>query len=448
MRQEPLELLWFIKILSKQSGKQEERMTNGFVKLLAVGMLGTTSGVALAQPTLDLWHIQSTGNGPSLIQQAVDRFVADNPDVTVNVVPMQNDPYKTRIRTSIGAGDAPCIFPSWGGGPLYQYVQAGQVLDLSAYMNEGGYVERFVPAALSNVTFDGNIYGVPVENTAVAVVWYNERIFADLSLEPPATFGELRNVVATLSENGIAPFSLANKTKWTSSMYYMYLVDRLAGPEPFASAANRTGGTFGAEPFVEAGRLVQELVEAGAFNEGFNGLDYDTGGSRMLLYGGRAAMELMGSWELSSFKTENPDFYENVGFFPFPAVEGGEGDPSSVVGTVGDNFYHISSGCRFPDEAFELMTYLIDDESVEVRIADGRIPPVVGVAERLEDPVLQELAAMIEDAGSVQLWYDQYLPPELGETHKDIMQALFGLEITPEEAAQRQEEATAAFYSR
>ena len=90
----------------------------------------------------------------------------------------------------------------------------------------------------------------------------------------------------------------------------------------------------------------------------------------------------------------------------------------------------------------------LDDESVEVRIADGRIPPVVGVAERLEDPILQELAAMIEDAGSVQLWYDQYLPPELGETHKDIMQALFGLEITPEEAAQRQEEATAAFYSR
>ena len=76
-------------------------MTNGFVKLLAVGMLGTTSGVALAQPTLDLWHIQSTGNGPGLIQQAVDRFVADNPEVTVNVVPMQNDPYKTRIRTQV-----------------------------------------------------------------------------------------------------------------------------------------------------------------------------------------------------------------------------------------------------------------------------------------------------------------------------------------------------------
>jgi raffinose/stachyose/melibiose transport system substrate-binding protein len=414
-------------------------------KLFVLGVLGAGTSLAGAQ-SLDFWHIQSTGNGPQIIQQAVDRFIADNPGVSVEVVPMQNDPYKTRIRTAIGASDAPCIFPSWGGGPLYQYVQAGQVLDLTEHMNTDDYLSRFVPASLSNVTFDEKIYGVPVENTSVAVIWYNKAIFADLGLEPPTTFAELQSVITTLKDSGIAPFSLANKTKWTSSMYYMYLVDRLAGPELFASAANRTGASFTDEPFVQAGQLVQDLVNAGAFNEGFNGLDYDTGQGRMLLYGGRAAMELMGSWELSSFKTENPDFYANVGFFPFPAVDGGEGDPSNVVGTVGDNFYHISSTCENPDEAFELLTYLIDDESVEIRIADGTIPPVVGVAEKLEDPVLQELAGMIENAASVQLWYDQYLPPELGETHKDLMQALFGLEVTPEEAAERQEAATASFY--
>ena len=414
-------------------------------KFFAVSFLGALLGVAAAQ-TIDFWHIQSTGNGPQVIQQAVDRFVADNPEVTVNVVPMQNDPYKTRIRTAVGAGDAPCIFPSWGGGPLYQYVQAGQVLDLTDYLQRDDYVSRFVPAALTNTSFDGKIYGVPVENTAVAVVWYNKTIFAELGLTPPETYDELLSVIDTLKENGIAPFALANKTKWTSSMYYMYLVDRLGGPETFAAAANRTGGSFEAEPFVRAGEIVQELVEDGAFNEGFNGLDYDTGQSRLLLYSGRAAMELMGSWQLSTVKAENPDFYENMGFFPFPSLEEGTGDPTDVVGTVGDNFYHISSSCEAPDKAFELLTYLIDDESVDVRIADGLIPPVVGVADKIEEPLLQEVVGVVENAASVQLWYDQYLPPELGETHKDLMQALFGLELTPEEVASRQEAAAAAFY--
>jgi raffinose/stachyose/melibiose transport system substrate-binding protein len=230
-------------------------------------------------------------------------------------------------------------------------------------------------------------------------------------------------------------------------MYYMYLVDRIAGPEVFASAANRLGGSFEDPAFVQAGEMIQDLVEMGAFIPGYNGLDYDTGQSRIPMYADEAAMELMGTWQISTYLAENPDFYnEKLGFFPFPAVEGGAGDPSSVVGTVGDNYYHISSACANPDEAFEMIQYLIDDVSVDLRVADGRIPPVRGVAEKLTDPVLQEVIGMVEEAASVQLWYDQYLPPELGEAHKDAMQALFGLDITAEEAAAQQEAAVAEFF--
>lgn len=418
--------------------------------LILVMVVGTGS-LASARQTkqITFWHIQVTGTGPELIQQAVDRYMADNPDVEVEVVPMQNDPYKTRIRTAMGAGDAPCVFMSWGGGPLYEYVQSEQVLDLTPYMMEDDYYTRFLPASLSNVTFDEKIWGVPVENTAVAVIFYNKQIFEDYGLEVPATWDELLEVAQTLIDNGIAPFSLANKTKWTSSMYYMYLVDRLGGPEVFASAANRTGGSFEDPVFVQAGEMVQQLVEMGGFNEGFNGLDYDTGQGRMLMYANQAAMELMGSWEASNFLAENEEFFNDaLGVFPFPAVEGGAGDPSNVVGTVGDNYYHIAPTCEYPDEAFEMLQYLIDDESVALRVEAGRIPPVVGVADMIEDPMLSQIMDIVENAASVQLWYDQYLPPELGEVHKDVMQALFGLEITPEQAAAQHEEAVAEYFGK
>jgi len=422
------------------------------VLLIVLTLIGSGAAVSQARQAKNItfWHIQTTDPGPALIQQAVDRYMADNPDVTVEVVPLLNDPYKIQLRTALGAGDPPCIFISWGGGPLYEYQSAGQVVDLTPYMEADNYKDRFLPAALSNVTFDDKIWGVPVENTAVAVIYYNKQIFEEHGLTPPATWDELMDVVETLTDAGIAPFSLANKTKWPSSMYYMYLVDRIAGPEVFARAANRLeGGTFEDPAFIQAGQMIQDLVNAGGFVEGFNGLDYDTGQGRMPLYAGQAAMELMGSWEISTFQAENPDFYENnLDFFAFPAVEGGVGDPSNVVGTVGDNYYHISSACEYPDEAFELLTYVIDDESVAQRVAAGRIPPVKGVAEMLEDPILQRVMAMVEDAASVQLWYDQYLPPELGEVHKDTMQALFGLEITPEEAAAQQEAAVAEYFGK
>ena len=407
--------------------------------LTAVSVLGLLGGSALAQKKeIVFWHIQSTEPGLSLIKNEVARFIAANPDVNVQIVPIQNDAYKTKIKVAMGAGEGPCVFPSWGGGPLYEYVKANQIIDLTPYMNQGGYKNRFLPASFSAVTFGGKIYGVPVENVAIAVFYYNKDLFAKYNLKEPATLDELTNIAKTLKANGIISFSLANKTKWTGSMYYMYLVDRLGGAKAFVDAATRApGGSFENPVFIQAGKILQDWVKAGYFNDGFNGLDYDSGQSRALLYSGKAAMELMGNWSSSIMSSENPEFLKKVGIFPFPALKAGSG-PQNVVGTVGDNYYSISSTCKYPKEAFEMIKYLIDDKAVAERIEADRIPPVKGVTPK--NPDLKDIVRLVNSAPGTQLWYDQYLPPELGEAHKDTVQALMGLTMTPEQAAKIMED--------
>ncbi len=420
--------------------------------LITSMLLLSLTAVGFAQEEEDIsfefWHIQNTGGVVELLQNQVDRYMADNPNVTVDVLPMQNDPYKTRVRTAIGAGNEPCVFMSWGGGPMLEYVEAGTIIPLTDYFEENDYGDRFIQASFSNVTGpDGDVYGVPVENVVVAGFFYNEQIFEDLGLEVPQTIEELEAVADTLLENDIKPFTLAGASPWTSSMYYMYLVDRYGGPEYFAAAADPNAeGTFEAEPFVQAGETIRDWVEAGYFVEGFNGLDYDTGQARIPMYAGQAAMQLMGSWEIFTIKDENPEYFENLGFFPFPTVEDGEGG-ANVVGTVGDNYYHISSSCENPDAAFEMLQYQIDEQAVEARLEFGKIPPVAGIAEQVEEPLLAQIIENVENADSVQLWYDQYLPVELGELHKETVQALFGDNITPEEAAARQADGVEEYYS-
>lgn len=404
--------------------------------LVGAGIIGSN---VIAQQKKDIvfWHIQSTEPGLTLIKTEVDRYMAANPGVNVQVVPLQNDAYKTKIRVAVGAGEAPCVFPSWGGGPLNEYVKANQVIDLTAMLNEGGYKNRFLNAAFSSITFNKKIYGVPVENVAVAVFYYNKEMFAKLGLKEPQTINELTTAAKTLKANGITPFSLANKSKWTGSMYFMYMVDRLGGAKAFISAATRAkGGSFENPVFIRAGKMLQDWVKAGYFNEGFNGLDYDSGQSRGLLYAGKAAMELMGNWSTGSIRAENPEFAKKVGIFAFPVPRAGV--PGNVVGTVGDNYYSISSTCKNPKEAFEMIKYLIDDKAVAERGEAGRIPPVKGFVPKDSD--LRDIVNLIAAAPGTQLWYDQYLPPELGETHKDTTQALMGLTITPEQAAKTMEE--------
>ncbi len=411
-------------------------------KLLAgLGILGLVAGASvLAQQKKEIvfWHIQSSEPGLSLVKKQVDRYMAANPDVNVQVVPIQNDAYKTKIKVAMGAGQGPCVFATWGGGPLFEYVKANQIIDLTSLLNENNYKNRFLSASFSAITFNNKIYGVPVEGVSISIFYYNKQMFAKLGLQEPATIAQLVSTANTLKKNGIVPFSLANKTKWTGSMYFMYLVDRMGGARTFINAATRAnGGSFQNPVFIRAGKMLQDWVKAGYFNEGFNGLDYDSGQSRGLLYAGKAAMELMGNWSTSIMRSENPAFATNVGIFPFPAMRAG-GPAGNVVGTVGDNYYHIASNCKHQKESFEMIKFLIDDQAVTERGAAGRIPPVKSF--KPTDPDLKNIVELVNNAPGTQLWYDQYLAPELGEAHKDTTQALMGLTMTPEQAAKIMED--------
>jgi raffinose/stachyose/melibiose transport system substrate-binding protein len=395
--------------------------------------------------SLTLWHLQVNAPMPEIIQDSMDRYMADNPNSTVEISPIQNDAYKTKLQIAMSSGTMPDIFPHWSGGPMNEYVDSGKLADLTELMNKDNYKDRFMDAAINQASYKDKIWAVPVENVAVAMFFYNKEIFAKYNLQVPTTIKELEAICETLKKNGIIPFSLANKTQWTGSMYYMYLADRAGGASVFNAAAGRTG-SFENDSFTQAGTIIQDWVKKGYFNAGFNGLDEDSGQSRTLLYTGKAAMILMGSWFISTVTGENKDFISKVGSFPFPAIEGGKGDPNSVVGTVGDNFYSVAASSKNIPEAFKAATYLIDDAAVAKRSEAGKIPPLKGV--KVSDPLLQAVLSSVEKAPSVQLWYDQYLPPEVAQVHKDTSQAIFGLQKTPEQVNKEMEAAAVKFFGK
>jgi raffinose/stachyose/melibiose transport system substrate-binding protein len=140
---------------------------------------------------------------------------------------------------------------------------------------------------------------------------------------------------------------------------------------------------------------------------------------------------------------ESQDFYNKMGIFSFPRDEQGVGDPNTVIGTVGDNFYHISKTSQNPAKAFELLTFLLDDQGVQDLVNDGKLPPFKNL--RVENPLLAEIYRQIVSAPDRQLWYDQSLSPEVAEVHKVTSQQIFGLTLSSREAAQRLQDAQAAY---
>jgi len=413
--------------------------------IFSFGLVFASGGKKAEEKTITLWHVD-LGNIKELNEAAVKRYNEEYPEITVEISPFQNDPYKTKLLLAMGSENPPDIFVTTGAGVLGDYLRAGKIREITDMMDRDNYKDRFV--SLTGVTFDGKIYGVPAGDVAIAVVYYNKEIFRKHNLSIPKDDEDFVELINDLQNLGYVPIALANKTKWPGSMPYMYMVDRLGGPEPFRKAANREpGGTFQHPVYEKAGDMLQNLVKMGAFSEGYNGLDWDTGQSRALMYSGIAAMEVMGTFNNKIISAENPEFYENnLDFFPFPAIKGGKGDPNAVVGTVGDYVYSISTDCENPEDAFRVLQYLIDDESVKLRAETGGHPPVKGF--KSQDPLVQKVIDLVENAPYHQLWYDQYLPTELGEVHKNTCQALLGLEMTPEEVNKEMDEAVAKFYEK
>jgi len=412
--------------------------------LITAGLVfaGGNRSASSSANTIEIWSIQIEGDGPGTFQRAIERFNRVNPDIQVNLTLVANDAYKQRLAVAMNSGQTPDLFLSWSGGPMYEYVNNNQIVDLTSYMNANNYRNRFLDAAIAQASYQGRIWGVPVTNVSVCTVFYNKAIFQRLNLRVPTTIRELEAVCDTLKANGITPFSLANRTQWTGSMYFMFLATRRGGTQPFINAVDGSG-TFLDPAFIFAGEKIQEWVNKGYFLPGFNGLDWDSGQARAPIYRGETAMLIMGSWFVSQAQSESPEFFQNMGIFNFPRDEQGVGNPNTVIGTVGDNFYHISATSRNPAKAFELLTFLMDDTGVQDMLNDGKIPPVKNV--RITDPLLAELFAQVQSAPDMQLWYDQSLSPEVADVHLITSQEIFGLTKTPRAAAQEFQDAQAAY---
>lgn len=384
--------------------------------------------------TITYWNIGTEGADKAALEYAVNAF-NENTDsgYQVEMVAIQNDNYKERLVVAMSSGECPDMYTSWSGGPMNEYIDSGFAQPVDDLYEEYGLNDIFMEAATAQASYNGHIYAVPTYNVSLAGIFYNTEIFDEYNLEVPTTLSELEAVCDTLVENGITPFALANGPKWTGSMYYQCLVARYAGLEPFQAAVDGSG-SFEDECFRWAGEKIQEWVQKGYFPEGVNSLDEDAGQAKQLIYQESAAMMLTGSWYTGTFSTDSPEFYEKMDWFSFPAVDGSDADTSIQIGTIGDQFVSFNCEGEKLDAAFECASYYASDEAQQVMVENGKIPPTKDAESLVTDPISKKVLEAANNASSTQLWWDQYLAPEVAQVHLDTCQELFGLTMTPEEA--------------
>jgi raffinose/stachyose/melibiose transport system substrate-binding protein len=388
-----------------------------------------------------MWSLSGQPN-QGIRQTSVDAFNKLGKG-TVKVTFFQNDPYKQKIRTAVGAGQAPTIIYGWGGGILGSYAAANQVEDLTSWLSENAaFKDQFIPAVWKAATIDGKIYAVPIQNTQPIVMYYNKTLFDKAGVQPAATWDDVMNLVDVFNKQGVAPFSLGGQSKWTSMMWLEYLFDRIGGPEVFDAIYANKPDSWSDPAVIASGQKVQELVKANGFIKGFSSITADSNADWALLYTGKAAMMLHGGWAYGGMKAVQPKFVASgLGWGNFPTVPGGKGDPKNTVGNPA-NYFSISSKAT-DEEKTVAKAYFTDgqntDAELDAFVKSGQVPIVKAAEPKLasspDAPFLQFVFNLTKQAPNFQQSWDQALSPTQATELLNNIDQLFLLKITPEQFA-------------
>jgi raffinose/stachyose/melibiose transport system substrate-binding protein len=388
---------------------------------------------------MHLWPEGSSNAQYTIVDNIIKAYEKDNPDVDIQTEILGNEQYKEKIKVLSASNELPDVGITWAAGYMKPFVEGNMFAPLDDIVQK----DKFVAGTLDAFSVDEKTYSLPLELN-ITPVYYNKEIFKKYNLEAPKTYKEFLTVVETLVDKGVTPITLGNKDRWTGSMWYMYLADRIGGPETLNNAINRSG-SFEDPALVKAAEEIEKLVKMNAFVKGFNGLSNDE--AKGYFMNEQAAMYLMATWELPNYTT-SPDvaqeFKDKVGYFKFPTYESGKGDIDSYVGGPGVGLF-VSEQSKVKDEAKKFVSYLVEEWGKHSVVDAGVIPATVvdtsnGDLDQMYIDILNDLGK----ASNLTLYADVQMSAGVADVHLNQIQALFGGQTTPKEFAKTQEEALAA----
>jgi len=378
---------------------------------------------------MHLWPEGVSAGQNKIANQIIDSYTSEHPNVKIKQELLDNEQYKSKLKILSASNELPDVGVTWAAGFLQPYVEGNLFTPVDDLLS-GELNGKFVSGTTEAYAIDGKTYALPLEFN-IAPVYYNKAIFEKYNLQVPTTYDQFKQVVNTLSENGVAPIALGNKDRWTGSLWYMYLADRIAGQETLTGAIAGTN-SFSDKGLVKAASAIQSLVDENAFVKGFNGLSNEEAKSEFL--NGKAAMFLMGTWDLPNFTTNEDipkEFRDSVGFFKFPTVEGGKGNIDSWVGGPGVGLF-VSENSKVKEEAKKFVEYFVTKWGEQSVTGAGVIPATKVDTSKLDLPQLYiDLFNETNKASSITLFADVQMKATPAETHLNMIQALFGKAVTP-----------------
>ncbi|MDW8214620.1 MAG: ABC transporter substrate-binding protein [Roseiflexaceae bacterium] len=245
---------------------------------------------------------------------------------------------KTVLKTRLQGGQPPDSWQVHAGKELTSYVDAGQMVPLTQFFKEQGFDKVMPPKLLEQITYNGEIWSVPVNIHRSNVLWYNIKIFQENGLTPPKTIDDFFKVAEALKAKGIIPLAVGGKDRFETPHLFESVLLAVFGPEDYPKLFQP--GADWSDPRVrQAAEIAKRMLEYS--NSDRSSLGWAD--AAQLVLDGKAAMTIMGDWAHGYFIGKGAKVGVDYGYAPAPGNEG-------VFMWLSDSF-GLAKGAPNPEQA-------------------------------------------------------------------------------------------------
>jgi len=163
---------------------------------------GSGSASNTSPVTLTWWNNATANPLKGVWQEVASAYHAAHPHVTLQIDPIQNEQFTTKIPLALQSGSPPDVYQQWGGGQEATQVKSGKVMNITKQVSP--WISQLGSAA-EGWQVNGQQYGIPYDLHMVGF-WYRKDLFAKAGVtSPPTTMDQFYADATTLRQHGIVP---------------------------------------------------------------------------------------------------------------------------------------------------------------------------------------------------------------------------------------------------
>ncbi len=332
----------------------------------------SSSGDGELKGDITFWHSFTQGGRMDVIQEAADKFMEDNPDVTITIETFSWGDFYTKWTTGLASGNVPDMSTALPGH-VVEMMDAEAVIPLDDVIEDIGK-DRFAEAALSEGERDGEYYSLPLYSHA-QVMWYRKDLLEDANLEVPETWEEFAEAAKALTKDGVYGCSFPCGSGDLMATRFLNFYVRSGGGSLLTDDLK---ADLTSDIAIEGIKYWLDIYENCSPKDSVN---YAVLDQANLYYQGKTAFDFNSGFHISGVETNSPDLVDSIDCAPLPRLN--KDDP--VYGAETSNIPMVVwSKSEHPEICKAFIETLYEDDTYTEFLAAtpvGMLPSVTGISD-------------------------------------------------------------------